>query len=601
MAGVPQITSPVQSSGYSTATHSQSQNGEIFILGSTPKAQEIVPTHGSANQNAQFAFDRKDLLPLSIREVKDPALAVETLKSLVNGDLLQFAKTHGFTQLEGELEALSKTLYLSPSELVDEILNQENQNTMFSGHRFYDLLRGLARAGNEDMNQQIGILLKAINFSLNKQEILNALSANLKFLSEYLAANTSLSGSLSDLSSQFAARDAMQNFNQLKAQTLTLLNSATQSLLNDDKSQSVVLLAIHNLSRYNENPSLIRDSFSQLLSAISGNNLRSELVRSFEDLLVQLHSYTLNYTTKSDEKQVQSDSAHKGDNFLHFLSSLAESGFSGINQQASLVAEKQLRLYQASSDTGLASIRTILSSLTENPVARRMIHTDLAGLKTLDELVGYLNTVLRLLPDTPMRESVYESLVAIVNGMAQSGEMTPPTQNNSVMASLTGFIERNLGHSAMGSIDSFNASNLLQSIINAPGVFNPLAHYIIPLRIGDTQAFGELWVDNDAQENGKNSAETVRSYHLFLTFSIDMVGRFEIELYASGDSVKLTLLHPESYREKAPTLAQKASKIAAGLGYKADQVITAVLNKPRTLTQVFPKILERRNGIDVKA
>ena len=120
-------------------------------------------------------------MPLSIREVKDPALAVETLKSLVNGDLLQFAKTHGFTQLEGELEALSKTLYLSPSELVDEILNQENQNTMFSGHRFYDLLSGLARAGNEDMNQQIGMLLKAIFFSLNKQEILNALSANLKF------------------------------------------------------------------------------------------------------------------------------------------------------------------------------------------------------------------------------------------------------------------------------------------------------------------------------------------------------------------------------------------------------------------------------------
>ena len=84
--------------------------------------------------------------------------------------------------------------------------------------------------------------------------------------------------------------------------------------------------------------------------------------------------------------------------------------------------------------------------------------------------------------------------MALKNELPQHG-VRPPV--HSTLDSLTDFIQENINHPALKSLDSFNAANLLQSLLNAPGVFTPLAHYILPLAVDGTKAFGELRADID--------------------------------------------------------------------------------------------------------
>jgi hypothetical protein len=173
----------------------------------------------------------------------------------------------------------------------------------------------------------------------------------------------------------------------------------------------------------------------------------------------------------------------------------------------------------------------------------------------------------------------------------QNGDKT------SVIERLVGFVGRNIDHSAMKTVHNYNTGNLLQSMINAPGVFTPLAHYIIPIQANNTRAFGELWV-GDVKEGGTGRDYSPPGHHLFLTFDIDTLGRFEIDLYTRDKDTDLMFFYPESFSDRAGVLMDKAERFIAREGYTPKTVRSSVLKKPHDLIQVFPEILNGRKGFD---
>ena len=170
---------------------------------------------------------------------------------------------------------------------------------------------------------------------------------------------------------------------------------------------------------------------------------------------------------------------------------------------------------------------------------------------------------------------------------------------HSTLDSLTDFIQENINHPALKSLDSFNAANLLQSLLNAPGVFTPLAHYILPLDVDGTKAFGELWVDND-ENNPNNTPGTQRNYHLFLTFDVESIGRFEVDLYALGDEVNLTLLYPPRFEKQIDPMKDRINKVVRNVGYNTRAFETAPLKAPHNLTEIFPKIVDKRTTLNTR-
>lgn len=909
MAQIPQINNPITSKNYNYSPRQQDANTEPFDIVKLTGVGGAGVNSDSASKS-RLEMGNRELIPLQVQVAKDPTLAVEMLKDLLNVEVLNQALITGHTELYGSLQNLAKELYVKPEDLVEEIQNQEQQNTMFSGHEFYDVLREVAKTTSDPNTKElIGNLLKSINFAQNKNEILGALRANLKFLSEYYSPNEKLSQKLLDLSQKWGADDADKYFDYLKDETLSILKDVSGSLLNDEKTQMLIPLITHNLSRYNNNPYMCKEYFNLLLTQISSGTLRESLKNSFNRLYSAIfdknpmqNPSTMeeiskmgeqlpdnNYTTNSLKNQpLSQDSAEKnaifgevneqiqqnnkisasgigeiatkttdpiavfdsegkligyqdpninrlidengkfipftpeqpvfdsegrragflpqamydeygsviaghplmdengdfvpysvgtpvfdesgnsvgyfakplydenGDqimqtlvdangnptaftpkfavydengeqvgysanlfsrngnfvlnqplidingNFLPFvpamplydqdgnvaayqpralfdengnpilqplvdgdgypLSSIPQEpvlnevgeqiGFrvklfdkngkrvfseqifdvdgnpisddakpheitgwhkflhdmmssSGYTQQLKSMGysiESILNAYNRGKFGGTDALKTLVEGLfltkddPETQAQIALMREDLSKPNTMQELIDDLNSLLRDMPDIPLRERLYGVFVEIVDKMAVKNELPqhgvrPPV--SSTLDNLTDFIEQNINNPALKSLDSFNASNLLQSLLNAPGVFTPLAHYILPLEVANTRAFGELWVDND-ENNPNNTPGTQRNYHLFLTFDVESIGRFELDMYALGEDVNLSLLYPPRFEKEVEPMKDRVNKIIRNIGYRAQNFETAPLKKPHNLVEVFPKIVDKR-------
>lgn len=726
MPQIPQIGDATGKS-YSTTLNNNrgsSSGGEqqFTVDGSQRPEQLQGVSDKNAGNNAQTTMGQKDLIPLAVTVSKNQALAVETIKDIINADLLTTAKLNGYTELAGELENLSSSLYIPADRLLDEILEQENQNTMFINDRFYDLLREAAADANPDLKEAIGNMLKAINFSQNRNEITAALSSNLKFLAEYFSPNRALSENLTELASRWSSGEAQSNFTTLRNETSELLKDVSESLLNDSHTQTLLPIVIHNISKYNTNNSMLREYFGQLLTQIPSYEMRSELSAAFESLLAKLingqnggeqtdrlrngSSYIpvnqsvmteaetgealptrpegglptrpegglptrpeeglptrpenpsaplpkptaeqnqdsqttpfSNYTINGEKNQVENSFFDKenlifgkdSENFRVFSEymnkNLTDEGYlleTGLDVP-------DFSDYITALHSGAQDERTIMTALLTGLISDEGLQDVIVGqmeqIGTIEDLVAFLNNFLDAMPDGPLRDSVYEVLDESLSVLAENGtlperaetasEPPPPAeqffpreaeqteaaqarQSSSIQA-LTEFVSKNINHPALKSIDSFNASNLLQSMINAPGVMTPLSHFILPIQIEDTRAFGELWVDNDDESAVEKPEGGTKRYHMFLTFDVDAFGRFEVDVYAGDNTINVSLLHPPSFGKNVDQMINKIHRIAAGTGYSINRFETGVLKKPHNLTQIFPKLIERRSGLNVQA
>jgi len=709
MPVVPQITNPFQGKGYQNTLNS-SQNrpgGEQFEIIQLTKSTSVPETsEREARQSGkQLSHNRADLPQLMVKTPKDPTMAVETLKQLISSDLLATSSANGYTELHGELESLSKSIYLAIDNLVSEMINQEKQTTMFSGDKLFDLLRGLAGnaidAANKDAINAIANFLKAVNFSFNRDEILNALSANLKFLSTYFSPSQTLSGKLGALAESWASMQARENFELLKGETIKLLHNVSESLLNNEKTQVLIPLIIHNLSRYNTNDYMLKDAFSNMLAHVP-HSQKGLFMGAFDEFLNSIlyggykNSSMSSFASVNDTTKSNINQSPNSDNTSENIPTFKESK-DGIAKESDVVkngavkesvvkdnvtkdgtAYKEgegvfpnlyakklasgstfppvampqdvltdnfadgLRGFLLGKMTGMQAITNILSNLIGSGYAAgadspggtvisaetvqsdanllSALQADLAKMDSITSLVNYLNDILKQLPDVPERQILFEILSETISGMAEKGELPANSAKSelpqqvqagqsqsstgeaakSSLEELTSFIEKNINHAALKTLDSYNASNLLQSLINAPGVHTPLSHFIVPLQIGDVRAFGELWVDNEEHSSsggGKNAQD--KNYHLFLTFEIEAVGRFETDLYAHGTQVSLAVLHPESFSGEMKALKEKVSRIIAATDYSVKEFQTGVLREPHDLTQIFPRIVEKRQGLDI--
>ena len=629
---VPQISNPISNKSYSpnTLIGKQASDGgeqfDIIKLIRSPESDSVGDQDGG--KQGTF-FEQKDFLPMSVKLTKDPTMAVESLKQILNNDLLAVAKSNGYTELYGELDNLMKSIFLKPDDIVSEIMSQEKSTTLFGDDKFYDILRQLAgsnKGNSEDLKSAIGNMLKAVNFARNQQEILSALSSNMKFLSHYFSPNKALSTNLANLAEQWASPEAPANFEQIKNETLVLMQNVSDSLLNNDRVQMLIPLIVHNLSRYNTNKAVLNEYFSQLLTQVSGFRTREELTDAFERLARKIlggegmkeaeEAYrTLKETglPPAPRESAPYVKTPPGVVARYIADNLSEEEYINSLKLDAEAFDAPARSYLLGKENGLETIRNMLGALLTNPELKLALSAEMSGINDIGKLVDYLNDILRNMPDIPERQAVYERLSEIINGMVEKNELplsreehyrqeeAAPKSGESTLKNLISFVEKNIDHAAIKTLNNYNASNLLQSLINAPGVFTPLAHYILPLDADGLKSFGELWVDSDEGNAAAKAAGGKAKYHLFLTFEVEATGRFEVDLFADGSDVNLSFFYPESFSEKADPLLKKVGRIITQSGYNAKEVRTGTLKKPRDLTQVFPDILERRTGFNVKA
>ena len=81
---------------------------------------------------------------------------------------------------------------------------------------------------------------------------------------------------------------------------------------------------------------------------------------------------------------------------------------------------------------------------------------------------------------------------------------------------------------------------------------------------------------------------------------MESIGRFELDVYALGEDVNLALLYPPRFEKQIDPMKDRINKIIRNIGYNARTFETAPLKAPHNLTEIFPKILDKRTTLNTR-
>lgn len=158
---------------------------------------------------------------------------------------------------------------------------------------------------------------------------------------------------------------------------------------------------------------------------------------------------------------------------------------------------------------------------------------------------------------------------------------------------------------AMRGEGDANVQNLFRQLVSAmvinESVYMPINHFILPLEWNGKFLFSEMWVDPDAKrEDEKGRHVSGSSIKILLKLDVQGWGAFDVLLTSVDQEVSMNVLCPQVVTPFADKISQTLSTILTRNGLKTGSVTVRQMQRPLTLTEVFPQIFERRNSVNVK-
>ena len=139
---------------------------------------------------------------------------------------------------------------------------------------------------------------------------------------------------------------------------------------------------------------------------------------------------------------------------------------------------------------------------------------------------------------------------------------------------------------------------LVDSVLVNQSVYMPLAHAMLPVEMNGRMMFSELWVDPEAEkESGREGSE--KCMRLLLKFDVQDLGLFDLILTYRDDTVDVSLHCPPHLERFSDLFAQKMESLAEKEGLHAASIRASPMARPLTISEVFPKIFERKDSINV--
>lgn len=144
--------------------------------------------------------------------------------------------------------------------------------------------------------------------------------------------------------------------------------------------------------------------------------------------------------------------------------------------------------------------------------------------------------------------------------------------------------------------------DLVQAMLLNESVYMPLNHYLLPLQGEDRMLFSELWVDPDAEEDGekKNGGRRDKTTRVLLKMDVQNLGLFDVIIQSRDGVVDINVSYPDTVAPFAKQMEGAITEILTQNALQPGTVTVRKMGRPVTLTEVFPKIFEGMNSINVK-
>ena len=142
--------------------------------------------------------------------------------------------------------------------------------------------------------------------------------------------------------------------------------------------------------------------------------------------------------------------------------------------------------------------------------------------------------------------------------------------------------------------------NLVSSMLINESVYMPLAHFLIPMELDGRMLFSELWVDADAEEQKGGKGQGEKCMRFLFKLDVQDVGLFDIVLTSREREVDVMVACPAGVAPFAKEIENTVSHILSRNDLTPSGISVRKMERPVTLTEVFPKIFEGKNSVNVK-
>lgn len=648
MSDLLRVTTPVAPKDYNLNTSVKPQAPEqVFDLGNVDyinKANERDEQLGEQNLKDQTGAG---LPKLQTAISKDPALAAAMLKGVLGSSTLSALGAAGNSELLNKVTEFANEILLAPNELMNDIIRQQDEATMFSGELWSAIKDMVAEVAGTPAGEEVSLavldFLKAASSSVARDDIITSISTSLR----YLAGEAAQSREIVNLLMQTADRLSAENFGEVKNDILALVGYLEKSLLLSDRTQNLLSLITYNLSRFNGDPSALGDSFQAVLNmapdaetADKLNMLFTKFVESSRlpadiklaalrdnpsasaqrsmTMLTERLAEAVNGGLENISAEQLSEELSKITEELNVPDGNTEAAAEEnipeqtaertAEQPAERTAEKHGIPEQEAAETappketvtlkeGTDMLKKMLAPLVPNNMkgALNTLIRDFEKSHDLNTLIDRLSVIVNGADDMDKKIILAQGINLVLTEMAQAQgiQYRPPT----TMENMLDFLIKNINDPSLKSLSDMTRPDMIQGLLSAPGVFTPLLHFLVPMNMDGMKAFGELWADPDADRDPVTGES---DNHLFLCFEIENAGYFELEVYARGKSVNAALLCPAGTERNYLPLKEMLPELASACGYNAEKIMIEPLKRRRDLPNIFPKLNERRTGLNVR-
>lgn len=151
-----------------------------------------------------------------------------------------------------------------------------------------------------------------------------------------------------------------------------------------------------------------------------------------------------------------------------------------------------------------------------------------------------------------------------------------------------------------GGLEAQNTfRDLIASFLVNESVYMQVNHLIIPLEWQGKLMFSELWVDPDAENDSRAPDEEPTQRFLF-KIDVQSLGFFDVVLTCRGSQVDIQVHCPEKVEPFSAVIEKNMTRILSENGFEPQSVRVKKMERPVALSEVFPKIFEGKDSVDVK-
>ncbi len=142
--------------------------------------------------------------------------------------------------------------------------------------------------------------------------------------------------------------------------------------------------------------------------------------------------------------------------------------------------------------------------------------------------------------------------------------------------------------------------NLVSAMLVNESVYMPLNHFLIPLEQDGRKLFSELWVDADAEDKKNGRGGDGKCMRFLFKLDVEKVGLFDVILTSRDKEVEVAVACPPGVAPFSREIEKTVSQILTRNELTPVGVSVRKMERPVTLTEVFPKIFEGKNSVNVK-